>query len=252
MAIRALVFDVDGTLAETEELHRQSFNQTFAEHGLNWVWDHSLYTELLGTTGGRERIVSYAQIVGQNVDPDLLHARKTEIYNLKVKEGLISLRPGVVELIEHATQEELMLAIGTTTSRANVVSLLHKTLGPRSLDLFSSIRTGEDVRAKKPDPEVYRLVLSDLGVEGCECLCIEDSRNGLMAARAVGMRTVITASLFTSHEDFSGADLILRNLATPWSSAEFNPYTSMMNQPLEVSRLLRRAGGRSGGRRTDA
>ncbi|MBZ9993946.1 HAD-IA family hydrolase [Mesorhizobium sp. BH1-1-4] len=251
MALRALVFDVDGTLAETEELHRQSFNQTFAEHGLDWVWDHSLYTELLGTTGGRERIVSYAKRVRQNVDADLLHARKTEIYNLKLKQGLISLRPGVVELIEHATNEGLMLAIGTTTSKANVVSLLHETLGPGSLDLFSSIRTGEDVRAKKPDPEVYRLVLSDLGLEGSECLCIEDSRNGLMAARGVGMRTVITASLFTSHEDFSGADLILRNLATPWSSAEFNPYTSMLNQPLEVSRLLRRA-GRSGGRRTDA
>lgn len=252
MAIRALVFDVDGTLAETEELHRQSFNQAFAEAGLGWVWDRSLYTELLGTTGGRERIVSYAQMAGHNVDPDRLHARKTEIYNVKVKEGLISLRPGVAELIEHATQEGVMLAIGTTTSRQNVVSLLHSTLGPMSLDLFSSIRTGEDVGAKKPDPEVYRLVLSDLGLEGSECLCIEDSRNGLMAARAVGMCTVITASLFTSHEDFSGADLILRNLAMPWSSAEFNPYTSMMNQPLDVSRLLRRAGGRSGSRRTGA
>lgn len=209
-----------------------------------------MYTDLLGTTGGRERIVSYAQMAGHNVDPDLLHARKTEIYNVKLKEGLVSLRPGVAELIEHATQEGVMLAIGTTTSRQNVVSLLHSTLGSRSLDLFSSIRTGEDVRAKKPDPEVYRLVLSDLGLGGSECLCIEDSRNGLMAARGVGMRTVITASLFTSHEDFSGADLILRNLAMPWSSVEFKPYTSILDQPLDVSRLLRRAGGKSGSRRT--
>ncbi|WP_084569616.1 HAD-IA family hydrolase [Mesorhizobium sp. LNHC229A00] len=231
-------------------MHRQSFNQTFAEAGLGWVWDRSLYTDLLGTTGGRERIVSYAQMAGHNVDPDLLHARKTEIYNVKLKEGLVSLRPGVAELIEHATQEGVMLAIGTTTSRQNVVSLLHSTLGSRSLDLFSSIRTGEDVRAKKPDPEVYRLVLSDLGLGGSECLCIEDSRNGLMAARGVGMRTVITASLFTSHEDFSGADLILRNLAMPWSSVEFKPYTSILDQPLDVSRLLRRAGGKSGSRRT--
>ncbi|ESY90423.1 hypothetical protein X741_27115 [Mesorhizobium sp. LNHC229A00] len=189
-------------------------------------------------------------MAGHNVDPDLLHARKTEIYNVKLKEGLVSLRPGVAELIEHATQEGVMLAIGTTTSRQNVVSLLHSTLGSRSLDLFSSIRTGEDVRAKKPDPEVYRLVLSDLGLGGSECLCIEDSRNGLMAARGVGMRTVITASLFTSHEDFSGADLILRNLAMPWSSVEFKPYTSILDQPLDVSRLLRRAGGKSGSRRT--
>lgn len=237
-ALRALVFDVDGTLAETEELHRQSFNRAFADHGLEWNWDRTLYTKLLLTTGGRERIIAYARMTGQTVDAAALHARKTELYNVRVQDGQVGLRPGVAELIDRARRQGLLLAIGTTTSRANVVSLLEATLGSQALHLFASIRTGEDVRAKKPDPEVYRLVLSDLELHGAQCLCMEDSRNGLLAARAAGMRTVVTPSLFTCHEDFGGADLILRNLALPWSSPEFEPYTSLMQLPADIARLL--------------
>ncbi len=222
MAILALVFDVDGTLAETEDLHRQSFNEAFAEHGLEWHWDRLLYSKLLITTGGRERIASYARLAGQDVDAAALHARKTEHYNRKVREGRVSLRPGVAEVIDQARRQGLLLAIGTTTSRPNVISLLEATLGQKTERLFASIRTGEDVGRKKPDPEVYRLLLSDLGLEGPECLCIEDSRNGLVAARAAGMRTVITPSLFTCHEDFTGADIVLGSLAAPWPPAEFS------------------------------
>lgn len=238
MKIRAVVFDVDGTLAETEDLHRCSFNQAFTDHGLGWKWDRKLYTELLGITGGRERIAAYARRIGRQVDAGVLHARKTELYNRTIQENGIALRPGVAALIDQARRRGLVLAIGTTTSRANVISLLRSTLGAESLQLFATIRTGEDVSAKKPDPEVYRLVLTDLGLDGPECYCIEDSRNGLMAARGAGMRTLITPSQFTCHEDFTGADLILRNLAMPWSSAEFQPFTSLTGQPVEFSRLL--------------
>lgn len=236
--IRAVVFDVDGTLAETEEMHRQSFNTAFAESGLDWIWDHRLYRQLLATTGGRERIESYAALTAQQVDTAALHRRKTELYRRMIAHGPVSLRPGVAELIARARQAGFRVAIGTTTSRVNVVSLLEATLGSQAIDLFDSIRTGEDVRAKKPDPEVYNLVLSDLGLEGRQCLCIEDSHAGLAAARAVGMRVLVTPSLFSCHENFEGADLILRNLAMPWSSPEFRPYTSLMDQPLDMFRLL--------------
>lgn len=236
--IRAVVFDVDGTLAETEELHRLAFNATFAEQGLNWHWDRHLYTELLATTGGRERIEAYVKKVGQPVATAALHKRKTEFYGEMLAQGSINLRPGVVELISNARQKGLRLAIGTTTSRCNVLSLLDATIGLQALELFDSVRTGEDVRAKKPDPEVYKLVLSDLGLTGSQCLCIEDSRPGLLAARAAGMHVLVTPSLYTGNEDFNGAGLILRNLAMPWSSPEFSPYTSLMDQPLDVVRLL--------------
>ena len=120
-------------------------------------------------------------------------------------------------------------------------SLLEATLGPEAGPIFASIRTGEDVRRKKPDPEVYRLVLSDLALDGRCCLCIEDSRNGLVAARAAGMRTVVTPSLYTCHEDFSDADLVIGDLSMPWSSPEFGPLTSLADQPPDVLRLLTRS-----------
>ena len=226
MTILALVFDVDGTLAETEECHRTCFNQAFAEHGLEWTWDRSLYTRLLAVTGGRERIVHYARSRGQDIDAASLHARKTELYNERVRKGAVTLRPGVMNLIDRARREGLLLAIGTTTSRRSVTALLETTLGPEAGRIFASIRTGEDVRRKKPDPEVYRLVLSDLALDGRCCLCIEDSRNGLVAARAAGMHTVVTPSLYTCHEDFSDADLVIGDLSMPWSAPEFRPLTS--------------------------
>ncbi len=176
--LRALVFDVDGTLAETEELHRRAFNEAFEEAGIDWMWSRELYRELLSTTGGRERILVYAERVGAEVDAPALHARR--IYGEMVRRGVVNLRPGVARLVEHAKSEGLALAIGTTTSRPNVTSLLEATFGNGAEKLFVSIRTGEDVATKKPDPEVYRLVLSDLQLAPEACLCFEDSRNGLL------------------------------------------------------------------------
>jgi beta-phosphoglucomutase-like phosphatase (HAD superfamily) len=151
---------------------------------------------------------------------------------------VVNLRPGVAHLVEHAKSEGLAVAIGTTTSRPNVTSLLEATFGLGAEKLFASIRTGEDVDTKKPDPEVYRRVLSDLQLAPEACLCFEDSRNGLLASRAAGIRTVITPSIYTAGEDFAGADLIIRNLDQPWSSAEFRPYTTLLDQPSCVWRIL--------------
>lgn len=221
MTIRALVFDVDGTLAETEELHREAFNDAFVERGLGWKWDRGLYGDLLATTGGRERILEYATRVGARVDVLALHARKTAIYKQKVEAGLVALRPGVAALIEYARRQGLTLAVATTTSRPNVTALLEATLGPGSSLWFASVRTGEDVRAKKPDPEVYRLVLADLGLSADDCLSFEDSRNGLLAARGAGLRTVITPSIYSADDDFSGADIVLDNIEALLRQPEF-------------------------------
>lgn len=212
MDLRALIFDVDGTLAETEEVHRQTFNAAFAAAGLGWSWDVDLYRRLLSVTGGRERIAAYAAETGQTVDAAALHAHKTRLYGERVREGRIALRPGVEALVRRARRLGLALAIGTTTSRANVTGLLQATLGPDAEGWFASLRAGEDVRVKKPDPEVYRLVLTDLGLEASQCVCFEDSRNGLLAAKAAGLHTVVTPGLYTADDDLSEADLLLRGL----------------------------------------
>lgn len=209
MRPRALIFDVDGTLAETEELHREAFNAAFAQSGLDWVWDRTLYRALLRTTGGRERILVHAASLGIAVDAAALHRLKTDIYGARVETGQIALRPGIAELIALGRREGLALAIATTTSRPNVTALIEATLGLAAVGWFASIRTGEDVSTKKPDPEVYHLVLADLGLPAQDCLCFEDSRNGLVAANAAGLPTIVTPSLYSAEDDFTGAALIV-------------------------------------------
>ena len=212
--IKALVFDVDGTLAETEEGHRQAFNAAFAEAGLDWVWDVDLYRDLHRVTGGKVRM-RHADRRGapaaelSDADIARLHQRKNASYAELVRAGDCPLRPGVERLILTSRARGLRLAICTTTSRVNIVELVEATLGAEGLVIAS----GEDVRRKKPAPDAYLRVLEALGLRNDECLAFEDSRNGLLAARAAELEAVVTPSLYTSHESFDGAAVVLPDLS---------------------------------------
>lgn len=211
--LRALIFDVDGTLAETEELHRQAFNAAFVEMGIGWHWDISTYARLLSVTGGKERIAAYAhETKTAHLDPRPVHNLKTAIYNRQLKQGGLSLRAGVAELIGRAGIHGLKLAIATTTSRINVENLLTVTLGPESQSSFAAIIAGEDVQRKKPDPEVYVSALRGLDVSAEEAVAFEDSRNGILAARGAGLRVIVTPGLYSAHDDMTGADYVLPSL----------------------------------------
>lgn len=213
--IRALIFDVDGTLAETEEIHRAAFNQVFAEHGLDWRWDVDLYRDLLKTTGGKERMRAYAGMTGATLDEaqvQRMHLAKNAQYGNLTRNGAAALRPGVEDLIRRGRAAGLKLAICTTTSRDNIEALLSATLGADGMDLFDSIVAGEDVAAKKPAPDAYLLVLRQLGLPASACLAFEDSRNGLAAARGAGIATIVTPGIYTAHETFEGAAAVLPSL----------------------------------------
>jgi hypothetical protein len=211
--LRALIFDVDGTLAETEELHRKAFNAAFAEHGIPWQWDVPTYGRLLRITGGKERIAAYADEIGvKGIDPKPIHLLKTEIYNRELRAGGLTLRAGVEDLITRAKVQGLTLAIATTTSRPNIETLLAVTLGADAHRDFMAIVTGEDVAKKKPDPEAYRLALAQLGVTADEAIAFEDSKNGVIAARGAGLRVIVTPSLYTERDDFSEASFIIPTL----------------------------------------
>jgi HAD superfamily hydrolase (TIGR01509 family) len=213
MPVKALIFDVDGTLAETEELHRMAFNRAFADAGISWYWSRTVYGRLLKVTGGRERILAYAEETGTSgVDAAALHQAKTGYYRDAMTDSAIALRDGVERLIGRALQKGLALGIATTTSRSNVDRLFQATLGVDTLDRFHSVRTGEDVSEKKPDPEVYRLVLEDLGLTAANAIAFEDSANGLKAAKGLGIRTVVTPGIYTAKDDFTGADCVVDSL----------------------------------------
>lgn len=213
MKIKALIFDVDGTLAETEEAHRHAFNRAFGETGLDWHWDPGLYRSLLKVSGGKERLRAFAESRQYPASGALilaLHRRKTEIYTAQVATGAVPLRPGIARLLTEARQAGLRLAIATTTTRANVTALMAGTgIEP---GWFKTMACSDDAPVKKPHPQVYELVLSRLDLPPSQCLAIEDSANGLRAAKAAGLAAVITPSLYTAGDDLSGAKAVWPDL----------------------------------------
>jgi beta-phosphoglucomutase-like phosphatase (HAD superfamily) len=219
--LRALVWDVDGTLAETEhDGHRVAFNQAFAENCLDWHWDEVLYRDLLATTGGKERMRAWWQRLDPAgaASPDAtariarLHARKTAIYGDLVAQGAVHLRPGVQRLLRDARADGLTLAIATTTTPDNVQALLQATLGPDSPGWFACIGAGDVVTAKKPAPDIYHWVLQRLGLAATDCLALEDSAPGSAAAVAAGLPTVVTRSRYTRDDSLPASRLLRADL----------------------------------------
>lgn len=221
MTIKAIIFDVDGTLAETEDMHRMAYNKAFAQSGLGWHWDAPLYDQLLAVTGSKERIRYYLHdfLPGFAKPADFdgfvrqLYALKTQHYVAMVRSGQILLRPGIKTLIEEAHGAGIALAIATTTAADNVAALLEVGLGPRWADLFGAVGCGDMVPHKKPAPDVYLWVLQQLGVRAAECIALEDSDNGLRASLAAGIRTYITVSAHTRAHRFEGAAAVFEDLS---------------------------------------
>jgi HAD superfamily hydrolase (TIGR01509 family) len=221
--LNALIFDVDGTLADTEAAHRDAFNAAFAEVGLDWHWSEPVYTGLLDVAGGKERLLYYWNII----DPDqaggsraketiaATHAAKTRHYETMVGGGKLSLRPGMLRLIREAHAAQMPMAIATTTTPANVDALLRTPLGSDWRRLFVTVCDGSTVKNKKPAPDVYLAALEALALPASECLAFEDSENGLRAARAAGIPTLITPTAYTVGHQFNDALLVLPHLGDP-------------------------------------
>lgn len=216
--LQALLFDVDGTLADTErDGHRPAFNMAFKEAGLDWVWDESLYRALLAVTGGKERIRYYLEkfntsfVKPENFDAFVkgLHASKTKFYTQLMAEGKIPLRVGVERLINEAKAAGMRMAIVTTTTPENVTALLENTLGSNSESWFEVIAAGDIVPAKKPAPDIYDWALEKMNLTPQEAIAFEDSSNGILSSAAAKLKTIITINEYTKDDDFSQAQLVL-------------------------------------------
>ncbi len=228
--LRALLFDVDGTLADTERNgHRVTFNQAFDEAGLDWNWSVEVYGELLAVTGGKERIRYFIE----NHHPSLpsqndlegfiagLHQRKTHFYTNALKQGSIPLRPGVLRLLQEAREAGLALGIATTTTPENVTALLEAGIGPEAVEWFGVIAAGDVVPAKKPAPDIYTYAMDRLGLPPRACVAFEDSGHGVRSAADAGIATVVvTVNGYTREQDFSKATLVVDGFGEPDAPCE--------------------------------
>lgn len=218
--LKALIFDCDGVLVDTErDGHRVSFNRAFAKKKLNIEWDIPLYGELLKIAGGKERMRHYFNTTQWPVgvtDKEAyireLHKLKTDCYMQVIDSGQLPLRPGVARLVDEAIAANIALAVCSTSNERAVNLVAERMLGPERKSRFAAILAGDIVSKKKPDPEIYNLALGKLDLQPQECVVIEDSRNGLLAAKSAGMTCVITTNGYTKNEDFSEADLVVSEL----------------------------------------
>ena len=222
MTLEALIFDVDGTLADTEEAHRLAFNEAFQQLGIDWNWSRPTYAHLLLTTGGKERLAAHISTLSLSDAErhaalgriDDIHRAKTANYMRMVQAGEVPLRDGVARLLNDAAASRVRLSIATTTTFANIEALLRTNLGADALDRFEVIGAGDVVARKKPAPDIYDYVLRQLNISPDDCVAVEDSSNGLRAAKAAGLYTIVTPSYWTRTEDFSAADLVLPTLGS--------------------------------------
>lgn len=222
--LKALLFDVDGTLADTErDGHRVAFNRAFAENGLDWEWSEELYGKLLAVTGGKERIryyldnfnTAFARPSQYDAFVAGLHQAKTRHYVQMLAGGMIPLRPGVKRLIAEAREAGMRLAVATTTTPENVTALLENAMDPDAVSWFEVIAAGDVVPAKKPAPDIYTYAMQRLGLDPHQCIAFEDSHNGIRASLGADLKTIVAVNGYTREDDFTGAAIVLDSWGEP-------------------------------------
>jgi len=223
MGLQAIIFDVDGTVAETADLHRAAFNRAFQEQGLSWHWDREIYSQLTPAEFALSKLRLFAAATRQSghahvpspADLAKIASRKAQLYCQSVREGAAHLRPGVARLLQEAQHEGLSLGAVSTSTRAETQALLSATLGFHGMGWFTCLKAAEDAAVATPERSLFQAVLDDFGIKGHRAVAIEDSASGALAASRCGVPVLATPSLYTASNRFEMAALTLSDLGQP-------------------------------------
>ena len=220
--LKAILWDQDGVIIDTEkDGHRVAFNKMFKEFANDYQWSVDTYGELLAISGGKERMRHYFTEKGVILEGDpekdaelllTLHKKKTAIFVEMVESGILPLRAGVKRLMKEAMEAGLRLGVCTTANERSANAIAKGMLGDIDLEF---VLAGDVVSKKKPDPEIYLLALERTGLAPDECIVVEDSHNGILAAKAAGLRAVATTNIYTENEDLSDASIVVTSLGDP-------------------------------------
>lgn len=208
----SILFGSIGSIAETSEISRESFNEAFSAHDLDWRWDRDEYKSMLERSGGARRVAEYAESKGEEVDADAVHATKSELFQKKLRESTLEPRRGVAETIEAAKQRDQKLALVTTTAAGNIDAVFEAVSEKVDRDSFDLIVDVSEVDERKPDPASYRYALDELGVNAADCIALEDNANGVEAAVAAGIETLAFPGENTTGHQFEGASRVVSEL----------------------------------------
>mgnify|MGYP001292704781 CR=1 FL=1 len=201
--MKAILFGSIGTLIETSNIQRESFNEAFKEEGLEWYWDEEDYTKLLKKSGGTKRIEDFAEKNNTNVDAKKIRARKTEIYNNKIKQTFIPPREGVLDILQYALKNNIKIGFVTSTTVDNIESVFKSLNDKINKDDFDFIGNNNLINLPKPAPDIYVKALNSLELNPSECIAIEDTVESALSAYNAKIECVAFPGLFHIEDDFS-------------------------------------------------
>ena len=246
MELQALLFDCDGVLAETErDGHRVAYNQSMMENGIDAKWSIEEYAELVLISGGKERLRYYfkknpEKFPAERFDDELIqkiYLKKTALFKEMINTGALPPRPGVGRIINEAHEKGVQLFVCSTSHRESVEALLSHNYGTHVVKWFTELFCGDSVARKKPAPDIYILVRDTYKLDTERCIVIEDSRNGLLAAKGAGMHCFITSSFYTKDEDFKEADAVVTCLGDSDGEKAKIIQPGRLKLPLEIISL---------------
>ena len=210
--MKAILFGSIGTLIETSDIQRESFNQAFKENGLGWYWSKETYKNLLKKSGGSKRIEYFAKKNNIDIDSKFLRQRKTEIFNNILKSRKTSPREGVLEIIKYAKSHNIKIGLASSTTVENIEAVFITLNNVITKSDFDFIGNDTLIEKQKPDPDIYFKAIECLGINSSECIAIEDSVESAKSAIKAKIECVAFPGLFHIDDDFEICKKYLKKL----------------------------------------